>query len=276
MRHPTQPTPSWIASISDDVINVADITFVSEKYKDVMVVGTLSGGQYVCPATEIPGVTERHAFDNEVTVKYVKELLDDDAGCNGGETEEASDDSDEECNGGEQEDTSCDDSEEECNGGGQGSDLDDDTLLKVYFNPRHVDAVFSQCGPPDADGDYGHCVVLACGEERRVFSRDAPVQFVKSLGMPAHCCVANFACPLLDAEQPQYVVSFRPESVTSYSDFYDVPAMGAWVDVCLKSGYLLEGAFVTGAQYATIATIHNGEDSPGEPPAKRRCLRPRE
>jgi hypothetical protein len=76
------------------------------------------------------------------------------------------------------------------------------------------------------------------------------------------------------------VASFNPDRVTSYSNFYDVTAMGAYVDVCLKSGYFIEGAFVTGPHYAAVCRIYAGCDddksADSEPPTKRRCLRPRE
>ena len=262
MRHPDQPSqnsqPSsttWISTTDGDMVNAADVTYVTETYRGMMVVGTVSGEQHVCRAADIPGASVMFVFDNDLTVKGLEELKCD----------SEADDSDSEA----------DDSDSEA----KDSEADDPGyLLKVYFVAKHVDAVFSQCGAPDEDGDYGHCVVLSSGEERRVFSRHPPVPFAEALGLPPPYAVAVFQCRVLDHDLPQYVASFNTDRVTSYSNFHDVPTMGTYVDVCLKSGYFIEGAFVTGPPYSAICNIYNPQDKEDdrEPPAKRRCLRPRE
>ncbi len=304
MRHPSQnssspsdSTASWITTTSGDVVNVADITYVTETYGGLMIVGTVSGEQHVCPAADVPSAVTMFVFDNDLTVEGMEEIITEDSGAEDSEAKDS--EAEEECKcdseADDSEDSEAEDSEdaqaeEECkcdseaenseDGEADDSEDDSDYLLKVYFVAAHVDAVFSQCGAPDEDGDYGHCVVLSSGEERRVFSRHPPVPFAEALGLPPPYAVAVFQCPLLDHHIPQYVASFNPARVTSYSNFYDVTAMGAYVDVCLKSGYFIEGAFVTGPQYAAICAIYNPKNDDKsvdrEPPAKRRCLRPRE
>lgn len=277
-------------------MNVADITYMTETYGGLMIVGTVSGEQHVCPAADVPGATAMFVFDNDLTVEGLEEVIAEDSEAAENESdseaedseaedsEAAKNESDGEAKDNEAKDSESEDGEDSEDGEAEDSedseakDSEADFLLKVYFVAAHVDAVFSQCGAPDEDGDYGHCVVLSSGEERRVFSRHPPVPFAEALGLPTPYAVANFECPLLDHHLPQYVASFNPDRVTSYANFYDVTAMGAYVDVCLKSGYFIEGAFVTGPQYAAICAIYNPDNQSAdrEPPAKRRCLRPRE
>lgn len=284
MRHPIQPTQqtpnTWISTIDGDMVNVGDVTYVTETYGGMMVVGTVSGEQHVCHAADVPAASTMFVFDNDLTVESLEELISDSEN-DGAEDSEAEDsDSEYRNSDSDSENDEAEDSETEKSTVEQADDSDSDYLLKVYFVAAHVDAVFSQCGAPDEDGDYGHCVVLSSGEERRVFSKFPPVPFAEALGLPPPYAVAVFQCQVLDHNLPQYVASFNPDRVTSYSNFYDVTAMGAYVDVCLKSGYFIEGAFVTGPHYTAVCRIYKGSDddksADAGPPAKRRCLRPRE
>lgn len=275
MRHPTQT--AWIATTDDAALNPADVLFATEAVDGVMLVGTLDGELHTCPQTVVAGLLTIPVHDNCLTVERLTLLL-------------SSQDSEaEECETGDSDSDSSSDSEaEECeaeDSGAEGSgakdserkgSLDPDMLLRVYLNPTHVDAVMHQCDHPDEDGDYSYCLLSASGEERIVFTAMPVAALAECLGLPVPHAVVNYSCPLLDRRDPAYVASIRPSAVTCYANHYPVPCMGAYVDVWFRSGYTLRRAFVTGECAAAIKAICQPDDSTeDEPPAKRRCLRPR-
>lgn len=295
MRHPTQT--AWIATTDDAVLNPADVLFATEAVDGVMLVGTLDGELHTCPQTVVPGLLTIPVHDNCLTVERLTLLLssqdseaeecggeDSEAGdseaegseAEGSDSDSSSDSEDEECEAGECEAGDSEAGESEAKDSESKGSLDPDMLLRVYLNPTHVDAVMHQCDHPDEDGDYSYCLLSASGEERIVFTAMPVAALAECLGLPVPHAVVNYSCPLLDRRDPAYVASIRPSAVTCYANHYPVPCMGAYVDVWFRSGYTLRRAFVTGECAAAIQAICQPDDSTeDEPPAKRRCLRPR-
>lgn len=285
MRHPTQT--AWIATTDDAVLNPADVLFATEAVDGVMLVGTLDGELHTCPQTVVAGLLTIPVHDNCLTVERLTLLLSSqdseaegseagDSEAEGSDSDSSSDSEAEECEAKDSEAEECEAEECEARDSESKGSLDPDMLLRVYLNPKHVDAVMHQCDHPDEDGDYSYCLLSASGEERIVFTAMPVAALAECLGLPVPHAVVNYSCPLLDKRDPAYVASIRPSAVTCYANHYPVHCMGAYVDVWFRSGYTLRRAFVTGECAAAIKAICLPDDSTGdEPPAKRRCLRPR-
>lgn len=290
MRHPAQT--QWIATCDGAFVNPDDVAFVSEAVGGVMLVKTLHGLVHRAPVVKVPGVMSTMVWDNDVLLAHTAEC---DSDCED-DSDSGADDCEEE-SGAEhcEEDSGADDCDsgapdcEEDSGARAKCGVDDEVkrgapdLLRVAYSARHIDAVYAQCGDPDDEGDHTYCLLLSNGEHRRVFC-PLPVPEFMAAVMDAACAAftpvapaMGFSMPVLDGGEPCFVVAYRTDRVSCYGGVTPVVRDSAFVDVGMRCGADLARVWCTGPALDALHAITEAT-APAceEPPAKRRCLRPRD
>jgi len=277
MRHPAQT--QWIATCDGAFVNPDDVVFVSEVVNGVMLVKTLHGLVHRAPAVKVPGVMSTMVWDNDVLLAHMAE-------CDSEDSDYDSDCDAEDCGAEDSEAEDC--GAEDCgdeDSGAENSEADKSTpdLVRVAYSACQIDAVYAQCGDPDDEGDYTYCLLLSNGEHRRVFC-PLPVPEFMAAVTEAACGTftpvapaMGFSLPVLDGGEPCFVVSYRTDRVSCYGGVTPVVRGAAFVDVGMRCGADLARVWCTGPALDTLHAI-TGATAPAceEPPAKRRCLRPRD
>jgi hypothetical protein len=240
----------WITCCNGEFIREDSVMWISEEYNGVVLIGTTDGNTYNAPPVEVSlmkGFIVVPMYDNGITT-YALES----------ETEE----SEAECGSVDSEQT------EELQ-----SDSDpvvplSDELLKVYFRANYILAVYMQCADADEDGDYSYAIVLQDGRVRDVFCHLPLEEMYHQIEFDANQnpqffrpTPVQYENRLLDRGDPRYVVCFRPEGVTCYSNIKKVSENEAFVDVMLNNGHNITNVWVNGDSWMHLYDIIKSSES---------------
>lgn len=278
-------TKEWLACCNGEFIREDSVMWISEEYKGAVLIGTVDGNTYTAPPVEVcllKGFMLVPMYDNGITTRALEDnesdsdaLLDEES-----DTEEWNSEVDNrsDCDGEDSDDPDYQDSETEDDSSMEEEDdpvvtLGED-LLKLYFRTKYIVAVYMQCADPDSDGDYSYALVLPDGAMREVFC-ELPmyevyhhiefddVQMIISDSDVSSMTKRGFIRPtpvqyenkILDHGVPRYVVCFRPDRVTCYSNIKPVSEREAFGDVMLDNGHCISNVWLSGESWQYLHDV---------------------
>jgi hypothetical protein len=244
----------WVTCCNGEYIRQESVVWISEEYKGAVLMGTIDGNTYTAPPLEVSlmkGFVMVPMYDNGITTL----AFEDDSEAENSEAEKSEEDEDSE--------GWCIDTDSE-----SGSSWCDpvvalsDELLKVYFRTNHILAVYMQCADPDEDGDYSYAIVLPDGGVRKVFCHLPMEEMFHQIELDVNQnpqffrpTPVQYENKLLDRGEPRYVVCFRPNRVTCYSNIKMVSESEAFVDVMLDNGHSIPNVWMNGDSWRHLHDI---------------------
>ena len=266
-------TKEWLACCNGEFIREDSVVWISEEHKGGVLIGTVDGNTYTAPPVEVSllkGFMLVPMYDNGITTRALEDEGSE------SDTEEWHSEED-----GEAEDEDPDDPDYEESDDDSSMEEEDDPvvvlgedLLKLYFRTKYIMAVYMQCADPDSDGDYSYALVLPDGAMREVFCalpmdevyhqiefddvqmiiRDSDVYSMTKSGFIRPTPV-QYENRILDHGVPRYVVCFRPDRVTCYSNIKPVSEREAFGDVMLDNGHCISNVWLSGESWQYLHNV---------------------
>jgi hypothetical protein len=248
------PQKQWVTCCNGEFIRQESVVWISEEHKGVVLLGTTDGYTYTAHPEEvslIKGFMMVPMYDNDIAiVSDESDMGSCDSDTN--ETEEWCSDTDSECDTDSESGSSWCDPVVALN----------NELLKVYFRTNHILAVYMQCADPDEDGDNSYGIVLPDGGVRNVFCHLPMEEMYHQIELDVNQTPqffrptpVQYENKLLDRGEPRYVVCFRPNRVTCYSNIKMVSESEAFVDVMLDNGHSIPNVWMNGDSWRHLHDI---------------------
>lgn len=268
-------TKEWLACCNGEFIRKDSVVWISEEHKGGVLIGTVDGNTYTAPPVEVSllkGFMLVPMYDNGITTR----ALEDEGTESDTEEWHSEADNRSDCDGDDSDDPDYEESDDDSS-----MEEEDDPvvvlaedLLKLYFRTKYIMAVYMQCADPDSDGDYSYALVLPDGAIRDVFCalpmdevyhqiqfddvqmviRDSDVYSMTKSGFIRPTPV-QYENRILDHGVPRYVVCFRPDRVTCYSNIKPVSEREAFGDVMLDNGHCIFNVWLSGESWQYLHDV---------------------
>lgn len=232
----------WLTCCNGEFIRQENVVWISEEYKGAVLIGTTDGNTYTAPPVEVSLMKcfiMVPMYDNGITLSALEKW--DMESCS---------------------DSDSDETEEFHSNSENERDTEDMLLLKLYFRTNYILAVYMQCADPDKDGDYSYAIVLADGSVRDVFCQLPHEEMYHQIELDVNQnpqffrpTPVQYENNMLDRGEPRYVVCFRPNRVTCYSNIKMVSESEAFVDVMLDNGHSIPNVWMNGDSWRHLHDI---------------------